>query len=225
MKKILSLFAVLACLAAFSADIIVHDGKSTEQAFFHTRSKWTETPAGLTGTGIDNPVMAANVYRPGAFDVEIVLSLAELNATASRVRVGDAVCGIDNGEHKFFVEGANGTRVLCECAGRIEPGKPFTLRIRGESGTLSYYVNGELIGEYGYSTDGPLVSMYTRKAGKQTFRLPRKVEVAVDLFTGEVLAKNARVVNFDSPEAPHTRVIFAGRVADYEKFFAPKEKR
>ena len=156
MKKILSLFAVLACLAVFAADHIVHDGKSTEQAFFHTRSKWTETPAGLTGTGIDNPVMAANVYRPGAFDVEIVLSLAELNATASQVRVGDAVCGIDNGEHKFFVEGANGTRVLCECAGRIEPGKPFTLRIRGESGTLSYYVNGELIGEYGYSTDGPL---------------------------------------------------------------------
>jgi len=63
--------------------------------------------------------------------------------------------------------------------------------------------------------------MYTRKAGKQTFWLPRKVEVAVDLFTGEVLTRNGRVVNFNSPETPHTRVIFAGSAADYRKFFDP----
>ena len=156
MKKVLLLFAAFACLTVLSTDLIVHDGKSTEQAFFHTRSKWTETPAGLTGTGTDNPLLARRTYRPDHFDVEITLSLAELNGVAAQVHVGDAVCGIDSGDHKFFVEGSNGTRALGECAGKIEAGKPFKLGIRGRNGTLSYLINGELIGEYGYSSDGPL---------------------------------------------------------------------
>ncbi|MCI5779842.1 MAG: hypothetical protein MR051_08550 [Lentisphaeria bacterium] len=71
---------------------------------------------------------------------------------------------------------------------------------------------------------GPLLSMYSRNAGKQTFWLPEKVEIAVDLFTGEVLARNSSVVNFTSPEEPHTRIIFAGKTADYQQYFQKGSK-
>ena len=71
---------------------------------------------------------------------------------------------------------------------------------------------------------GPLLSMYSRNAGKQTFWLPEKVEIAVDLFTGEVLARNSSVVNFTSPAEPHTRIIFAGKTADYQQYFRNARK-
>ena len=71
---------------------------------------------------------------------------------------------------------------------------------------------------------GPLLSMYSRSAGKQTFWLPAKVEIAIDLFTGETLGKNTSVINFTSPKQPHTRVIFAGKMADYKKYFERRKK-
>ena len=71
---------------------------------------------------------------------------------------------------------------------------------------------------------GPLLSMYSRSAGQQTFWLPEKVEIAVDLFTGEVLGRNTAVINFSSPAQPHTRVIFAGKSADYKQYFERVKK-
>lgn len=157
MKRFFAFACVLLCAGAVSAaDLVVRNGKSTDQAFFLTRSRWTETETGLTGTGTDNPVMAANVYRPGAFEVEATLAFAKLEGGAARVFVGDAVCGIDGSRHHFFLESPAGSRSLGPCADRIAPGKPFTVRVRGEKGTLSYFVNGELLGECAYPTDRPL---------------------------------------------------------------------
>lgn len=71
---------------------------------------------------------------------------------------------------------------------------------------------------------GPLLAMYSRNAGNQTFWMPEKTEVAIDVFTGEILSRNSSVVNFTSPAEPHTRIIFAGKMADYQKYFERKQK-
>ena len=51
MKRFFAFACVLLCAGAVSAaDLVVRNGKSTDQAFFLTRSRWTETETGLTGT-------------------------------------------------------------------------------------------------------------------------------------------------------------------------------
>lgn len=71
---------------------------------------------------------------------------------------------------------------------------------------------------------GPLLAMYSRSAGNQTFRLPEKAEIAVDLFTGEVLARDSSEIDFTSPAEPHTRIIFAGKLNDYQQYFQKGNK-
>jgi len=157
MKRFFAFACALACaVSAAAADLVVRGGKSTDQAFFLTRSRWIETENGLTGTGTDNPVMAGSVYRPDSFEVEATLAFAELSGGAARVFAGDVVCGIDGSGHHFFLESPAGSRALGPCVDKIAPGKPFTVRIRGEKGTLSYFVNGELLGECAYPTAGAL---------------------------------------------------------------------
>ena len=63
---------------------------------------------------------------------------------------------------------------------------------------------------------GPLISMYSRNGGNQTFWLPQPVEVAADVLTGEVYAQNSQTVNFKMEKGPHTTIIFTGRRADFE---------
>ena len=157
MKRFFALACVLFCaVSAAAADLVVRDGAAAERTYFRSASKWSSTDLGLTGTGTDNPIMAGNVYRPDAFEVEATLAFAKLDGGAARVFVGDVVCGIDGSSHHFFLESPAGSRALGPCGDRIVPGKPFKVRIRGEKGTLSYFVNGELLGECAYPTDNPL---------------------------------------------------------------------
>ena len=158
MKRFFALTCALLCAVSAAADFVVRGGKSTERTFFLTRSRWTETGNGLTGTGTDNPVMAADVYRPNAFEIEATLVFAKLDGGAARVFVGDVVCGIDGSSHHFFLESPDGSRSLGPCGGKIAPGNPFKVRVRGEKGTLSYFVNGELLGECRYPVDKPLAT-------------------------------------------------------------------
>ena len=136
MKRFLVLTCALLCAAsAVAADLVVRDGEATAQSCFRTLSKWKRTDVGLTGTGTDNPIMAGNVYRPDAFEVEATLAFAKLDGGAARVFVGDVVCGIDGSSHHFFLESPAGSRSLGTCGDRIVPGKPFKVRVRGEKGT------------------------------------------------------------------------------------------
>ncbi|MBQ7650935.1 MAG: family 14 glycosylhydrolase, partial [Victivallales bacterium] len=54
---------------------------------------------------------------------------------------------------------------------------------------------------------GPLISMYSRNGGPQTFWLPQPVEVAADVITGEIYAQNSKTVNFKMPPGPNTTII------------------
>jgi hypothetical protein len=65
---------------------------------------------------------------------------------------------------------------------------------------------------------GPLLSMYSRNGGNQTFWLPQPVEIAADVLTGEIYAQNSATVNFNMPKGPNTTIIFTGKRADYETF-------
>ena len=155
-KSLLTCLILSAALTAFAAEFAVRDGNATPQSRFRTLSKWKRTAAGLTGTGTDNPVMAANVYRPEDFEVNATLVLAEFEGGASRVFVGDVVCGIDGGKGEFFLESPDGTRTLGPYREKLVPGKPFTVRVRGKNGTLSYFVDGGLLGECRYPLDKAL---------------------------------------------------------------------
>ncbi|MEI3003431.1 MAG: hypothetical protein V8T87_02235 [Victivallales bacterium] len=53
---------------------------------------------------------------------------------------------------------------------------------------------------------GPLISVYSRTGGDKTIWLPESVEVVADLFTGEILGRNRKTINFKMPSKPETRI-------------------
>lgn len=65
---------------------------------------------------------------------------------------------------------------------------------------------------------GPLVGVYSRSGGPRTLWFPKPVEVVADLFSGEILARNAKQFDFETPRIPQTRIFFAGSAADYRYF-------
>lgn len=65
---------------------------------------------------------------------------------------------------------------------------------------------------------GPLISVYSRTGGDKTIWLPESVEVVADLFTGEILGRNRKTINFKMPSKPETRILYAGSAAEYELF-------
>ncbi len=67
---------------------------------------------------------------------------------------------------------------------------------------------------------GPLVGVYSRSGGPRTLWFPKPVEIVADLFSGEILARNAKQLDFEAPRTPQTRIFFAGSAADYRHFQA-----
>jgi len=65
---------------------------------------------------------------------------------------------------------------------------------------------------------GPLISVYSRSGGAKTLWLTEPAEIVADLFTGEILGKNLKTVNFQMPPRPETRILYAGSAAEYEVF-------
>lgn len=65
---------------------------------------------------------------------------------------------------------------------------------------------------------GALISVYSRTGGDKTIWLPESVEVVADLFTGEILGRNRKTINFKMPSKPETRILYAGSAAEYELF-------
>ncbi|MBE6381277.1 MAG: hypothetical protein E7047_10155 [Lentisphaerae bacterium] len=83
----------------------------------------------------------------------------------------------------------------------------------GRTGLDNFYYAGSLMG-------------YTsRKAGSKQITLKTPVEVFADILTGEILARNSRVVKFMVPDNElRTRLFFAGSEADYKLLRAAAEK-
>ena len=65
---------------------------------------------------------------------------------------------------------------------------------------------------------GPLVGVYSRSGGPRTIWFPKPVEIVADLFSGEILARNVKQLDFEAPKIPQTRIFFAGSAADYRYF-------
>ena len=64
----------------------------------------------------------------------------------------------------------------------------------------------------------PLLAYTSRKGGNKQITLKAPVEVAADIMTGEILAVDSKVIKFNVPDNElHTRLIYVGSKADFEK--------
>ena len=58
---------------------------------------------------------------------------------------------------------------------------------------------------------GNLAAVYSRGGGRKKISFPKKVEVVMDVYTGETLAENCSEAVFDLPlKTPATKILFAG---------------
>ena len=67
-----------------------------------------------------------------------------------------------------------------------------------------------------YFFTGPLAAVYSRQKSHNTLAFPEKYELIGNVFTGEILAKDASQVEFDTTETPTTTIIFTGSAKEWE---------
>ena len=67
-----------------------------------------------------------------------------------------------------------------------------------------------------YFFTGPLVGIYSRQKSHSLLAFPETYEVIADVFTGEVLARNANRIDLEMPDEPATRILFTGSNAEWE---------
>ena len=67
----------------------------------------------------------------------------------------------------------------------------------------------------------PVIGMFSYTGGAKTIWLPEEVEIAADLFTGEILGRNTKKLDFDLPRKPSTKILFVGDEAEYRHFTEP----
>jgi hypothetical protein len=65
----------------------------------------------------------------------------------------------------------------------------------------------------------PLIGVFSRNGGAKTITLPEPAEIAVNLFTGEILGYNLKTINFNMPARPHTDIFYVGNKSNYETCF------
>ena len=68
-----------------------------------------------------------------------------------------------------------------------------------------------------YFFTGPLVGIYSRQKSHSSLAFPETYEVIADVFTSEVLARNADRVDIEMPDEPATRILFTGTNAEWEQ--------
>ena len=75
-------------------------------------------------------------------------SIAELNATAAGIGLGDMLFGFDGGKAaNLFTEDAKGiTAVIGSTRDHIKPGERFLAQIRCKQGKAEFFLNGKPVG-------------------------------------------------------------------------------
>ncbi|MBO4344901.1 MAG: hypothetical protein J5833_04050 [Victivallales bacterium] len=68
-----------------------------------------------------------------------------------------------------------------------------------------------------YFFTGPLAAVYSRQKSRNTLSFPESYEIIGNVFTGEVLAKDANQAEFDTPETPSTTILFTGSAKEWER--------
>ena len=69
-------------------------------------------------------------------------------------------------------------------------------------------------------TAGPFISLFSnKKGGKRKITLPYIAEIIVDLFSGEVIARNSQIIDFTMKEGPDCRIFYAGNKSLYQKYY------
>ena len=98
----------LGIVAVSATDLIVDKGKPTELAVYQ-RQGWRSENNLLCGGGEGNNLRALYSYQPDGLTVDLDFSIAELNATAAGIGLGDMLFGFDGGKAaNLFTEDAKG---------------------------------------------------------------------------------------------------------------------
>ena len=87
----------LGIVAVSATDLIVDKGKPTELAVYQ-RQGWRSENNLLCGGGEGNNLRALYSYQPDGLTVDLDFSIAELNATAAGIGLGDMLFGFDGGK-------------------------------------------------------------------------------------------------------------------------------
>ncbi len=146
--KILSFIVMFLGIVAVSAtDLIVDKGKPTELAVYQ-RQGWRSENNLLCGGGEGNNLRALYSYQPDGLTVDLDFSIAELNATAAGIGLGDMLFGFDGGKAaNLFTEDAKGiTAVIGSTRDHIKPGERFLAQIRCKQGKAEFFLNGKPVG-------------------------------------------------------------------------------
>lgn len=111
--------------------------------------EWLKTQTFISGTGINNYLVAGKELLDGDFQIHVRLSLDSLNNSAASFMLFGSHFGFDSqskdGKSSFFVEGPlfEKNESFGESGKLIRPGRPFDLNIVGKDDSLTFSVNGE----------------------------------------------------------------------------------
>jgi sialidase-1 len=118
----------------------------------HNQSSWTKNNSSLSGSGMNNYLVAAKTIAEGDFHIHMKLSLDSLNFSAASCVIGGNQFGFDarspvTGKSVLFVEGPLFVKseTLSGTEGKIKPGIPFDADIAVKGEDLTWSVNGEKV--------------------------------------------------------------------------------
>ncbi len=138
-------------------DLLIRDGQPDRQKLAFDAKQWRSADAQLSGAGVGNELSSRYAYRPEKFTVTATLALKKLDQTAAGISAGEALFGFDGTDRKLFAEPQLGnTQFLGDAAPFITPGKMFSLKLVGENGTMTLFLDGKEAGRCTYNMETPL---------------------------------------------------------------------
>ncbi|UUO04446.1 glycoside hydrolase [Blastopirellula sp. J2-11] len=137
---------------------------------------WKTTPQGLVGTGVANVAWANQSLLSKDAEIQIRLTLNELNHTAASISLGPgSQFGFDGDQQRMFVQGPlfGGITKYLESAHKyLEPGRPFLWKLESRDGRLRISIDDKQV--YETTLQSPLGNVGLR---------PLRAKMTVESFT------------------------------------------
>jgi sialidase-1 len=140
-------------------------------------SNWINSGGSITGSGINNFLVAGKSIDDGDFNIHLRLSLDSLNFSAASFMVGGNHFGFDsrstlnNGKSALFVEGPvfGKNETIAGTEDIIKPGVPFTADIKKNGTELSFQLNGKEV--YSLKLSGKIKGYLVLRPWRNTMKV------------------------------------------------------
>jgi sialidase-1 len=141
-----------------------------------SEGSWTRTGNYLSGSGINNYLVAGKTMVEGDFHIHMKLSLDSLNFSAASWIIGGNHFGFDakspaTGKSVLFVEGPlfAKSEPISGTEGKIKPGIPFDADIKVKGAELTWSINGEKV--YSLTMTGKLKGFMALRPWRNTMKV------------------------------------------------------